>query len=305
MCTVVNSVTTVDVVSVRFKIKLDITWATFLHTELRGIEDTVVSAFSLGLLRTVYVRSVESRRLSLSSAGIVLNLLGGALGSDTAFHMILRVFRRTQRFVGYRVVETCETFGSLERITDAVLCPWSWSISLARRVCCWLGVHLEHWAGASESVIFRYYLSRVVAAWYRSFRDLSLFFHLSLRNRFSLVGRRFLALTRSQSTWKNSGILSCIRCHLACHVTNEKVCKLSCDKDLWNLSIIDDNCCYSPWSCSISLTRRVCCWLYIYLTCWTWDLLWISLLPFRARLDSCVSEIHFLKCDKSGRHQSV
>ena len=76
-----------------FQVKLGLVRGTYLLAGLHAVEASYVSTFSISALRTAIARSVWSSKMPLPNTPVVLNLLGGRVVVDPAFHLMWTWFR--------------------------------------------------------------------------------------------------------------------------------------------------------------------------------------------------------------------
>ena len=85
----------------------------YLPAGLHAAEASYVSSSSISAFRAAIVRAVWSSKmpLLLANAPAILNLLGGPVGIDLAFHIVWVRFRMMRRYLAHRPEEEPRIFG--------------------------------------------------------------------------------------------------------------------------------------------------------------------------------------------------
>ena len=82
----------------------------YLPAGLHAAEASYASSSSISAFRAAIVRTVWSSKMPLASAPALLNLLGGPVGVDPAFHIIWSTIRMMRRHMAYNPGEEPRIF---------------------------------------------------------------------------------------------------------------------------------------------------------------------------------------------------
>ena len=99
-----------------FQVKLGLVRGKYLPAGLHAAEASYTSSSVISAFRAAIVRAVWSSKMPLASAPAILNLLGGPVGVDHAFHIVSR-FRMLRRYLAYCPEEEPRIFRMLDLIS--------------------------------------------------------------------------------------------------------------------------------------------------------------------------------------------